>query len=127
MRQNGDQARSLVIAEISRQGISQRKVAEEAGIDIGTLGDFLSGTRWPRPATLEKIERYFRWKAGTLENTARGLPVEPTPPDVSAGGVLLDVSDSAFDGLTADEREEVILATKVALLQKAREIRQSRA
>ena len=31
-------------------------LAEAAGVDRATIGDFMSGKRWPRKATLESIE-----------------------------------------------------------------------
>lgn len=62
--------------------------AEKAGIDPGTLGDFLDGTRWPQSKNRNKIERALGWDDGLIADLADGLvkagptsapPVEPAP------------------------------------------------
>lgn len=125
-----DAARSAVVAALAERGSTPTALAREAKLDPGTVVDFLNGDRWPRAGSLGKIEKWLGWAPGTIENTARGLPV--TQPNVGGtdqddvAGVLLDVDPTLLVGLTPDERDEAITAAKLSLLSTARAIRRSR-
>lgn len=56
------------------------KFAEKAGIDPGTLGDFLDGARWAQPRTRTKIEKALGWPAGLIMDIADGVLQEVPPP-----------------------------------------------
>jgi hypothetical protein len=117
-------ARRAVGAQMSERGWNPADLAKAAGIDPGTVGDFLSGARWPKQRTQGRIEKALDWAPGTLMAIATGAPA----PAVGAGGqdppgVLLDLPDEALEGLSAVERDEAITAARLALLAKAREIR----
>lgn len=102
--------RRLEVAEVSRA----------TKLDPGTITDFLAGSRWPRNASLARLDAFFDWEPGTLANLA--ARAEPTPP----AGLVLDVDEGVLAGLTAAEREEVLAAARLAAMRTAREIRQSR-
>ncbi|MEP7763868.1 helix-turn-helix transcriptional regulator [Sanguibacter sp. 25GB23B1] len=127
---NADTARGAVIAELNKRGVSPTDLARQAKLDAGTVNDFLNGVRWPRPASLAKIERFLDWAPGTIENTARGYPTGAGGvsgaghDDVS--GVLLDIDESAYADLTHEERTEAITAAKLTYLERARAIRRAR-
>ena len=78
-------------AEVARLiGVETNEAfAKRAGVDPQTLGDFLAGRRWPRRATLDKIEAGLRLTRGTL--AALG---EDRQPDVSPHGMLRSLSDA---------------------------------
>lgn len=125
-----DAARASVVSALSELGINPSQLSRETGLDIGTIRDFLNGSRWPRPKSLSKIEAYFGWEPGAIENEARGLS-SPKRPSVSsdsddASGVFLDIDPSALAGLDDEEREEVLTAAKLTALSTARSIRRSR-
>jgi transcriptional regulator with XRE-family HTH domain len=51
-------------------GMSNASLAREAGVDTGTVGDFLNGARWPYAPTLAKLDRALGFEIGTLEQMA---------------------------------------------------------
>lgn len=127
---NADTARGAVIAELNKRGINATELARQAKLDSGTVNDFLNGVRWPRPASLAKVERFLGWEPGTIENTARGYPTGAAPVSGpghdGVAGVLLDIDESAYADLTDEERTEVITAAKLTYLERARAIRRAR-
>lgn len=122
-----DKAREVVRAALRARSIEPTRLAREAKLDPSTVLDFLSGDRWPRSNSLGKIEEYFDWAPGYLDRVARGME-EPTvgASAQAAAGILLDIDASALDGLSLEERDEVVTAAKLRALQVAREIRQGK-
>lgn len=59
--------------QAARLGWSAAKVAEEAGIDAGTVRTFMEGESWPWPAKRQAMERAVGLELGTLELAARDL------------------------------------------------------
>src|SRR5690348_3721114 len=55
-------------------GMSNASLAREAGVDTGTVGDFLNGSRWPYAPTLAKLDRALGFEIGTLERMAEEEP-----------------------------------------------------
>lgn len=117
-------ARDAVRTHMETHGMSQRQLAHLAGVDPGTLRDFLSGARWPISATLTKLDAALHWEPGTIAGIARGTTVVSGAGHTD--GVLLDMDESAYSDLTPSEREEAIAAAKLAFTRTAREIRRSR-
>lgn len=66
-----------------------------AGVDAGTVGDFLNGQRWPKLGTQGKLERALRWPAGTLRAIAMGedAPAPDDEFDTTVGGSTQDAHD----------------------------------
>jgi len=100
--------------------LSATAVARSAGLDLGTVSDFLSGQRWPKPGTQGAIETALEWPPGTIERLASG---NDWPVSAPQEGVLLDLPDSALEGLSEAEKQEVIARAKAEALRAAREIR----
>lgn len=76
-------ARLAVEAALARRGWNRAQLADTAGSDAGTVGDFLDGKRWPKIATQGRIERALGWASGTITgiaNGARDAPEEDMPP-----------------------------------------------
>lgn len=120
-------ARLRVQREMSERGWNIADLAREAGLDPGTVGDFINGPRWPQYATRSKISRALGWAANGLDQLADGeqpaLASETVSrPDLDMG-VLLSMPPEALEGLGPAEREEVIAAAKLSALRAAREIR----
>lgn len=138
-----DEGRAAVLRYVSsymsRVGWNPGDLAREAGIDPGTAGDFLNGSRWPKIRTLGRIEQAVQLEPGMLVTLANasGDDVQSILGQLSgsaravsgaahdASRVQLDVGD-AFDGFTDAERDEAIAAAQAMLLQRAREIRSNR-
>lgn len=121
-----DAAREAVRDELATRGWDRARFGREAGVDPATLRDFLSGARWPRPATLTKYDRALGWEPGTLDRIARGAAEAPVSDLGHTAGVLLDMDESAYADLDPSEREEAIAAAKLAFTRTAREIRRAR-
>lgn len=51
-------------------GYSLAALSREAGVDPGTVGDFIGGKRWPRREKLAAIERALMLSPGTLAHVA---------------------------------------------------------
>lgn len=47
-------------------------LVQAAGVDPGTIGDFLNGQRWPKTATQGKIEAALGWPAGSIRQIGAG-------------------------------------------------------
>jgi transcriptional regulator with XRE-family HTH domain len=77
-------AGAAVAAAAGERGWSQGQLAQRAGVDSGTLGDFMAGRRWPRNTTQFKIEQALGWRTGSIARIADGgdAPVvTPAPQD----------------------------------------------
>jgi len=83
-------ARRAVEAEMGDRGWDIQRLSQEAGLDPGTVGDFLSGARWPRIPTRGSIERALGWQPGRLAEIADG--VEPR----TVGGEVNDADLFVF-------------------------------
>ncbi len=78
-------ARLAVHAEIADRRWTNTDLARQAGADIATISDFLSGTRWPKSPTQGRIEQAIGWAPGTIAAIAAGMPIPPV------GGRIKDV------------------------------------
>lgn len=122
-----DKAREAVRVALRERSMEPIQLAREAKLDPGTVHDFLNGQRWPRSTSLGKIETYFDWPLGYLDRVARGLAEADVAPSLQAAdGILLDIDAKALEGLSLEERDEVVTAAKLRALQVAREIRQAK-
>lgn len=114
------EARQRVSAAIytwlSHHEMSQAELTRIAGVDTGTLGEFLSTKRWPGTATRGKVERALGWPAGTISGIAEGQappPLDdPVSEDTDTGGSLLyrrpeGLTDDEWDRLRNDAREYI--------------------
>jgi len=85
-------------------------LAVAAGLDKGTVGDFLAGTRWPRPSTRGAIEASIELRPGALGRIAEGRStVEQERPAVTAepaSPVGLGLDDAA-EGLAPEQVERI--------------------
>lgn len=102
-------ARQAVLGAMAANGWNPARLADEADIDYGTVGDFLNGKRWPKVATQGKIERALGWTPGTLAGIGEELQEAPTPGTVSP--VSDDVGSSLLyrtpEGITEDQWEQI--------------------
>lgn len=96
-RENQDRARQAVSAELAARQRNPLWLTQQAGIDAGTLADFLGGSRWPKTATQGKIERALGWEPGTINAIAHGAQ-PPQPVDRESG-------DEDLDALIAELRD----------------------
>lgn len=71
-------AAAYVAARRGELGLTQAALAEAVGIDVKTLYNLESGTRWPQTRTRSAIERGLGWQAGDLERISKNG--EPNPP-----------------------------------------------
>lgn len=108
------------------RGWTNADLARAAGVDAGTVGDFLGGVRWPKGITKAKFAAALGWTPESLDRIERGdepVSAETVSSSDQDAGVLLDMPPEALEGLGPAEREEVITAAKLSALAKAREIR----
>lgn len=121
MDQTGrDRARNAVIAEMALREWNPTDLARAAGIDPGTAGDFLNGTRWLQIRNQGKVEVALGWEPGQLNALATSTDVSPPADD----GVLLDLPKTVTDGLTAAEIEELKADLRARSYKTAAAIRQ---
>jgi transcriptional regulator with XRE-family HTH domain len=59
-------ARAAAERSMTAMGYSLAALSREAGVDPGTVGDFIGGKRWPRREKLAAIERALMLNPGTL-------------------------------------------------------------
>jgi transcriptional regulator with XRE-family HTH domain len=68
---DGEQrARAAVQQTMGTRGFSNASLAREAGIDQGTVGEFLNGRRWPRADKLAAIEKALGLEVGAITRIA---------------------------------------------------------
>lgn len=121
---NRQHAIELVRVELTNRGMTAASLSRATGVHVDTIRDFLNGNRWPRATSLAKIEDHFEWPAGRIDRIARGVEDAGATSVVHAGhGVYLDVDPRVIEDLSPEEQEEALTATKLTLLQKARELR----
>jgi hypothetical protein len=86
---NEDAARREVRRAVEARG-GRVTFARAAGVDPGTLSDFIDGTRWPHAKTRTKIEQALGWDAGRITDLAEGVAEVGTVEDaVRADPTLL--------------------------------------
>lgn len=66
-----DGGRRLAINAVQARMVAKKlydraALADAAGVDPDTVRDFLNGLRWPRPATLSKIEETLGMEPGEI-------------------------------------------------------------
>lgn len=64
---NTTQQRVRTLATLARGTRSRGDVIEGTTLSLSTYTDFETGTRWPRSATLRRIEKALGWKAGVID------------------------------------------------------------
>jgi transcriptional regulator with XRE-family HTH domain len=74
---------------MTAMGYSAAALSREAGVDPGTVGDFIGGKRFPRREKLAAIERALMLNPGTLGRIAESddgenVPVAVHPPRTTA-------------------------------------------
>lgn len=100
-------ARRLVLGVMSEKGWNPATLGDNAGIDYGTAGDFLNGKRWPKIATLGKIDRALGWTPGTLAAVGEGLQDTPTETVSAAEDTVGQLLFRRPEGLTDQQWDEM--------------------
>lgn len=116
-------ASSRVAAWMAHNEVNNAWLAQKSEADLGTIGDFLNGLRWPKRATQGRIEKALGWPAGSIHQLGQGDDLE-LPMDRTVGG------DTQDDGRSADAYVKAPGATVDSDITNAdllREILRSRA
>jgi len=61
------------------KGLSQLRLAKEAGVDVKTLRSMEDGSRWASDVSRSKIEQALGWRSGAMQDLWRdreGIPLE---------------------------------------------------
>lgn len=106
----------------AQMGLSNAEVARRAQLDPATVGDFFSGKRWPRVATLNKIEVVIGLESGSLEAAVEGR--ELSGADVSDVQTLaVTVPDSVpLESLSESQVDYLRSAATLGLMRAYAEI-----
>lgn len=97
-----DDARREARRAVEATGLTRSAFADQAGIDVGTLSDFLDGKRWPQAPKRRKIEERLGWPAGRISDLADGAA--PVTPDGEDAAFVADRGrDDVAPGITDDE------------------------
>lgn len=115
-----EQARDAVRTAMGQQGLSIAAVTRATNLDKATIGDFLAGDRWPRPASLTKLDEALGWAPGTIDRISRGIETDVRPTNDDPTGVLLDID---LTDLNERDRDLVVTAARLRALEVAREVR----
>lgn len=119
---NKQRARAAVRTRMAEKQMNNSDLTRMTHLDSGTVDDFLADVRWPRPATLAKLEAALQWPAGTLADIANG----GEPPDVGAEGedrrVIIDVDPETYSDLDTAELAEAVATAKATFLKVVRQI-----
>lgn len=111
-------ARQAVYVAMAQREWNPTDLQRGAGLDPGTVGDFLNGSRWPRPKTLAKVERALGWPAGSI--AAMELGADAPSEDQGPAELPVEEHDADFrriDEMAISEAEKAVLrATLTALL-----------
>lgn len=67
-----ERASAMVSRALRRTVQSQAVLARRAGVDTGTVSDFLTGQRWPRAGTRSKLEKALYLPPGSIEAVYEG-------------------------------------------------------
>ena len=100
-------ARRHVMARMGELGWNPARLATEAAIDYGTAGDFINGKRWPKLATLAKIDASLGWTPGTLAAIGDELQSSPDSKNVSVPSDDGDLLYRTPENLTAAQWERI--------------------
>lgn len=82
---NQQRAAQAVAARMAHLEWNNAALVTAAGVDPGTVGDFLNGRRWPKLGTQGKIEAALGWPAGTLRMISMGEDAPPPDEEFSVG------------------------------------------
>lgn len=98
MAQTSDQRRAsdAVAAWLAGHHRNPSWLVDATGVDPGTIGDFLNGSRWPKLSTQGRIEDAVGWPPGTIRRIGNGAEV---PPLESVGGASQTEGQSDDDAL----------------------------
>jgi transcriptional regulator with XRE-family HTH domain len=77
---NVQRAADAVEARRGELRMTQRELADAAGVDIKTIGSLEKRGRWPIARTRAAIERALKWPPGEMKRIA---DQEPAPPALS--------------------------------------------
>ncbi|WP_454044384.1 helix-turn-helix domain-containing protein [Cellulosimicrobium sp. Marseille-Q8652] len=103
----------MVRVAMSERGLTAASLSRDTGVHVDTIRDFVNGKRWPRAASLRKIEDNFGWATGYIDRVARGVEQADVTAGANTGhGVYLDVDPKVLEDLSPEEREEALTATK---------------
>lgn len=100
---------ALVAAWMARHEKNKAWLIEEAGIDRGTVDDFLNGSRWVQTRTQGKIEKALGWPSGTIRQISKGAPyveeellaTEPSPsPLLSLVPAVAPLSEDLMESMS---------------------------
>jgi transcriptional regulator with XRE-family HTH domain len=98
-------------------GLTQTKLADNAGVHRRTYQDFERGLAWPHATTLAHIERLgLNWYAGKLSDIATGVDEQDAedPPTDGEGSDLAFVERWLIDQISRLRREEEELADDIS-------------
>jgi transcriptional regulator with XRE-family HTH domain len=114
--------------ELSAKGWNVSDLARQAGIDLGTAGDFLNGARWPQRTTQGRIETALGIKTGTLSRIEQEMPAgDEDPGTVSAeehtAGVLLDIDPEIYANMDPISRKRAKAESEALYYRIAEEAR----
>lgn len=70
------QRRVRTLATLARGSRSRGEIIDGTTLSLSTYTDFETGTRWPRAATLRRIEGALGWKSGIIDEVL-ALDLEP--------------------------------------------------
>lgn len=96
---NAQAAAAAVEAAAGGKGWNISDLASAAGVDYGTVSDFIQGKRWAQTKTRAAIEKALDWPVGTIQSIARGGPV----PSRAPGLPTLELPES----LTREDRQAI--------------------
>lgn len=105
--------------------LTQRELADKAGVHWRTVQDFESGNSWPQARTLAQIERLgLGWYAGKLGDIAK--EVDAKPPEIAPASAdpqldeLKQARQMLIDAIRLDEPAAMreLLADALGLVAK---------
>ncbi len=86
----GDELQRVGRAVAARRGalgMTRQELADAAGVDLKTVYNLESGTRWPIARTRVAISRALRWEGDALAGMADGsVPPDPAVPETRPRG-----------------------------------------
>ena len=122
--------RAAAAAAKARRGdlrLTQRELADKAGVHWRTIQDFESGNSWPQAKTLAQIERLgLGWYAGKLvdmaaevDSSVERVPIDPDPTTAE----LRQARQMLIDAIRLDEPAAMreLLADALGLVAKVLE------
>lgn len=113
-------ASKAVAAWLSKHERNNAWLARQTELDLGTIGDFLNGLRWPKPKTRGRIEKALDWAAGTLLEIADGGPIPRQDGTVGGEGqgaaqaFVASVGERVDNGVSNEDLLREILRSRSA-------------